>query len=721
MRSVSPMLGREMARSAGETHWLAICVALVAMLAAAAASIARADDDLPGRVGRIADFGGQLYLSEQDRPDDWTPIGVNYPVTSGDNLWVSNDGRAEIDYGGGQFRLAGDTSVNVARLDDHQISLFVARGRLIVRVRVLDTEDVARIDTPSTQIDLTRPGLYRIEVTPDGATTKLGVREGEGLVAVATGAQQVLAGQMASVSGMEPLAADFRNGFGADGFDTWSADRDRYYERARAAPYVSRQMVGFADLDQYGTWEESSVYGPVWYPAAVAPDWAPYEDGYWTNVGGWGLTWVDAAPWGYAPSHYGRWVHNRGRWGWCPGGYIARPHWAPALVAWYGGAGWGITANGGAPVYAWAPLGWGDAYTPWWRACSQACWNRYNRPFGVDPADRANPRTRHANIDIPGAMTAAPGATLVGRKPVGATRVPVPASQLSSAPMLATPPSVTPRTFAGQVFRPGERGTPTPASAVLSTTQRTVVLSTAPRTASTQSAASGSTRVPATTGAPLAQSPARVRAGPVLSAPAQAAGATPANAERVVPTTTADSARDAPTTRRAAPALSPGSSTVTREVSAHYGTAVAPAAAFTVPQSSTPYPTRGSSASQSPVPTTRIALPPPGVVVPATGIALPPPGVIVPATGIALPPPGITVPATGIALPPASAMVPSARPGTVPAQGQQSVIVVAPAGASAIAPPADHAAARGYGDPDGVRGTRSGAAPATVPAPAAPR
>ena len=70
------------------------------------------------------------------------PIGLNYPVTSGDNLWVGGDGRAEVDYGGGQFRLAGDTNLHVSRLDDRQIALFVAQGRVIVRVRVLDPGDV---------------------------------------------------------------------------------------------------------------------------------------------------------------------------------------------------------------------------------------------------------------------------------------------------------------------------------------------------------------------------------------------------------------------------------------------------------------------------------------------------------------------------------------------------------------------------------------------------
>ncbi len=446
---------------------------LAALLLAAAPLAARAqDDDLPGRVGRVAEFAGQIFLSPQDNATEWSVIGINYPVTTGDNLWVSGDGRAEIDYGGGQLRLAGDTNLHVSRLDDQQLALFVAQGRLIVRVRVLDSGDAARVDTPNTQVALTRPGLYRIEVAPDRQGTTVAVREGEALIALASGAQQALPGQTVTVTGPEPDFADIRNGFGVDGFDSWSADRDRRYERARSAAYVSRQMVGYAELDDYGTWETSPTYGPVWYPTAVATDWAPYSDGYWTNVGGWGLTWVDAAPWGYAPSHYGRWVRVGPRWGWCPGAYVARPYWAPALVGWYGGAGWGLSVGAGAPVYGWVPLGWGDPYLPWWGRCSNNCWTHYNRPYAVNVRARPKaPPPRYSNYDIPGAMTVVPGGLLGTRKPVPGNTLRLPGSQLRSAPILASAPPLAQGPSHAPAVRPGERGTPPPASAIFTGTQ----------------------------------------------------------------------------------------------------------------------------------------------------------------------------------------------------------------------------------------------------------
>jgi hypothetical protein len=465
VRPVPPHRGRVAAIGRNDFGSVAVVLLIVALIAMCASFAVRADDDLPGRVGRIADFAGQLYQSPEDRATDWVPIGLNYPVTSGDNLWVSGDGRAEIDYGGGQFRLAGDTNLHVSRLDDNRVALFVAQGRVVLRVRVLDPGESARVDAPNTQIQLTRPGLYRIDVTPDRQATLITVREGEAQVAFPTGVQQALPGQTVSVSGPDAAVVEVRNGVGQDGFDTWSASRDRHYERNRAQAYVSRQMVGYADLDDYGVWQTTPDYGPVWYPTAVADDWAPYRFGYWTTVGGWGYTWVDYAPWGYAPFHYGRWAFVAGRWGWCPGAYVARPTWAPAMVGWIGGPGWGISAGLGSPVYGWVPLGWAEPYHPWWQRCSYNCWTQYNRPYAVNVSARPGaPPPRYRNVGVPGAVTAVNGATLAGRVSVANNLVRVPPQQLSTAPVLASAPVARGGQLHVPVVRAGTGGTPQPAS-----------------------------------------------------------------------------------------------------------------------------------------------------------------------------------------------------------------------------------------------------------------
>jgi hypothetical protein len=447
----------------GVSNIAARLLAFVLLAVAFASLPAYAEDELPGRVGRIANVQGVLRHTPGDSAEEWAEIGLNYPIAEGHNLWVEHDGRAEVDYGGGQFRLAGDTNVHVSRLDDRQLALFIASGRMIVRIRVLERDDSARIDTPATQIELTRPGLYRIDVAQDAPLTTLVVREGEAQVYAAGAAEQVLPGQTATLTGVASEAPDIRVSGGIDGFDAWSAARDRVYEQPRQYAYVSRQMVGAADLNTYGTWQLYPDYGAVWFPTDVSPAWAPYRHGYWTWLPGWGYTWVDSAPWGYAPFHYGRWAFIGGRWGWCPGAFVARPLWAPALVAWYGGGRWALTATGG-PVYGWTPLGWREPYVPWWGTCSARCWARYNHPFGLNVAERRDvPPSHYVNARAPGGITAVSGTTLATGTPVAPHRVSVSSGVDVGASLLPTAPQVKPIAPALANVRPSTN-VPPPAS-----------------------------------------------------------------------------------------------------------------------------------------------------------------------------------------------------------------------------------------------------------------
>ena len=105
-------------------------------------------------------------------------------------------------------------------------------------------------------------------------------------------------------------------------------------------------------------------------PRGVSAEWAPYTTGHWAWVRPWGWTWVDDAPWGFAPFHYGRWVYHRNAWCWAPGTYVARPVYAPALVAWIGapGASVSLSIGAGAAAVGWFPLAPREVYVPAYRA-----------------------------------------------------------------------------------------------------------------------------------------------------------------------------------------------------------------------------------------------------------------------------------------------------------------------------------------------------------------
>src|SRR5439155_648758 len=84
----------------------------------------------------------------------------------------------------------------------------------------------------------------------------------------------------AEFNGTENIQYNIEKAPGPDGLDRWAAERDLKEDRSVSAKYVSRDMVGYDDLDDYGSWRDEPEYGHVWYPAEVAPGWAPYSYGY---------------------------------------------------------------------------------------------------------------------------------------------------------------------------------------------------------------------------------------------------------------------------------------------------------------------------------------------------------------------------------------------------------------------------------------------------------
>jgi len=108
----------------------------VAALVIAIAMPALALDEEGSRAGRVASVQGALSHKADDAAA-WVPVEQNYPVAEGASLALAPGGRAEIDYGGGLFRLDGGTEVRVTRLTDHDFALFVGVAMSITAFPVL--------------------------------------------------------------------------------------------------------------------------------------------------------------------------------------------------------------------------------------------------------------------------------------------------------------------------------------------------------------------------------------------------------------------------------------------------------------------------------------------------------------------------------------------------------------------------------------------------------
>ena len=325
-------------------QWRNGMIGLMGALAVVVSCAALADP--PTRVARLAHMSGTITFSPAGE-EDWAIAQANRPVVTGDRLWADANSHVELQIGDAAVRIGNETSVNVLNLDDQVGQFQLAQGTLNLRVRRVGGNQFYEIDTPNLAFSVRRPGVYRIDVDPQGNTTTLRVLNGEG-EAWGEGAAYVIgAGQLYAFTGQG--LRDYQIGAlpQPDEFDRWAADRDRREETATSARFVSPDLIGYSDLDEYGTWRDVQGYGNVWVPTSVASGWAPYHNGHWAWIDPWGWTWIDDAPWGFAPFHYGRWAYLQSRWCWVPGPRTVRPVYAPALVAFVGGGGFSLSVSSG--------------------------------------------------------------------------------------------------------------------------------------------------------------------------------------------------------------------------------------------------------------------------------------------------------------------------------------------------------------------------------------
>lgn len=420
-------------------------------------SSANAQIDPPGRVARLSYASGNLSLAMAGS-DDWTDVPMNRPITVGDSLWVPERGRAELHIGSSAIRLNEKTNLTFLTLSDDTVQLKLTRGTMAVRVRSLTGKEVFEINTPNLAFSLQEAGEYRISVNDDN-TSNVMVRRGTAIaygdrdsISIREAEQVLFSGTNLnhnSINRMPPY----------DTFDQWVNDRDRAEDTSVSARYVSREVIGYQQLDDHGSWETHAEYGAIWLPRTIEVGWAPYRNGNWLWVAPWGWTWVDRAPWGFAPYHYGRWAHIGLRWAWVPGHHLhhERPVYAPALVAFVGAVnGLSVSLNlgsrhGSGPGVAWFPLAPGEIYRPSYHASSRYL-DGINRRSGTKLTvnnttinnTTINHTTVYANQHVHNAVTAVPASTFVKGQFVGAVAKPLTREQILASQIGAGAPTITP-------------------------------------------------------------------------------------------------------------------------------------------------------------------------------------------------------------------------------------------------------------------------------------
>ena len=369
--------------------------------------------DPPGRVGRLAELEGQVWLFDA-QSNEWVSALLNRPITSGDRISTDAQSRGVLRIGPTSVMVDGLTELEVTRLDDETVTLQLHSGSLGLRLRSRETALEYLVQTREGSFKPQRAGHYRIDRRDDVSTAS--VLSGQlGYSAGRYGAN-LNEGQRAEFFGSGPVQQGMLEPE-RDAFAQWMTAKLSREERSVSSRYVSPEMTGAEELDRYGRWEQAPDYGAIWIPLSVRDGWAPYSQGRWVSIAPWGWTWVDDAPWGFAPFHYGRWAKYRGRWVWVPGSYVQRPVYAPALVAWIGGSHISLSISIGSrmpPTVGWFPLGPRDIYAPHYRA-SRDYWRHVNRHHMHDDEaiDRARerrdrPHERYSNREERDAVTVVP-------------------------------------------------------------------------------------------------------------------------------------------------------------------------------------------------------------------------------------------------------------------------------------------------------------------------
>ena len=325
-------------------------------------------EEIHQSVARVSFVSGNVSLARGDDPRVWRKAAVNAPLTSGDRLFAGKDGRVELELlGGNLVDLAPRSELSILNVGGGT-QLALRSGSVSLSVRRVLEDEAFEVDTPVAAVTLQGAGDYRIEV-PAAAAALVAVRRGTATVAAGGGELSVGNGQQVRIEGREPPRYDFGTARAPDEWDHWVEQRARRFREIRSSAFVHSEVVGVADLDEFGRWENTPDYGNAWTPSNVDKDWQPYRAGHWLWQDPWGWTFVGEEPWGWAPYHYGRWAVYPSGWFWVPETPTARyVAYSPALVAFLGGGADGSVAQGfhaGADV-GWFPLALQDPFYPWW-------------------------------------------------------------------------------------------------------------------------------------------------------------------------------------------------------------------------------------------------------------------------------------------------------------------------------------------------------------------
>lgn len=299
---------------------------------------------------RISSLEGDIQIKTPET-GEWELASINGPLAEGDQIWVPEGGRIELQLNGRTYiRLDRNTALQILSMDKDSSQFYLSQGNVYVYYTA-SQGDVLQMDTPDTSTRAFSRAIFRVDMADQ--YTDVSVYKGSVETENEMGNTRINAGQMLSLG--QGMNAELAPMGPPDEWEEWNKERNDSISASsgEASRYLPPELRAYSyDLERNGRWVQVPDYGYVWTPTLVASaGWSPYREGRWIWRGG-EYIWVAYEPWGWAPYHYGRWSFFA-RIGWC---------WVPPLrgeVYWGPGyVGWVRTAD----YVAWVPLAPGEIY-----------------------------------------------------------------------------------------------------------------------------------------------------------------------------------------------------------------------------------------------------------------------------------------------------------------------------------------------------------------------
>lgn len=289
------------------------------------------DNDAPVRLARFSMVSGNVTWRRDD--GEWSQATMNLPLREGAQVWVTEGGRAEIQFDDGSLLRLGTGSIVTLQTmysDSEGEFTEIKMNDGLASLRLKQERSVFQVDTPFASVKSSGPAKLRVGVDDN---VEVAVRKGDVSVENERDHATLRAGDYLRVRG-ENDGFDVRELPAADRWERWNDDRDQWLAEVESRPthqYLPENLrLVCHNLDSYGSWHDDSEYGHVWCPRVSDADWRPYHRGHWVWVNPFGWTWVADEPWGWAPYHYGTWIRRPYGWGWVPGPTCQ--YWSPAVV-----------------------------------------------------------------------------------------------------------------------------------------------------------------------------------------------------------------------------------------------------------------------------------------------------------------------------------------------------------------------------------------------------